>query len=205
MSQNAMRLHWTAGEVDTAARHHAVDPPRLRRPRRGGTAGSITSRAPTSPASSRSPMPCWPRASCNGCADRQPRPEDKAPSDRPAGLLLCGFPRQSTTSSSPPPPDRACGSSPGSDHGLSVPHGVLDHLRVAAEHDPRIPGVSCRSAARSSSPFSISVVMRPCSAPGTRSRVTTGRYSSFAPRPSGSRAEAVRRSAADRPVRARTL
>ena len=62
MSQNAMRLNWTAGEVDqrlhsimqsihNACVHYGEE-----------TAGSTTSRAPTSRASSRLPTPCWRKA-----------------------------------------------------------------------------------------------------------------------------------------------
>ena len=35
MSQNAMRLRWSEGEVDTVARHHAIDPLCLPAVRRG--------------------------------------------------------------------------------------------------------------------------------------------------------------------------
>jgi large conductance mechanosensitive channel len=44
--------------------------------------------------------------------------------------------------------------------------GVIDHLRIAAQHDPRVLGVSSTPASRSSSPLSINVVMRPFKAPG---------------------------------------
>jgi glutamate dehydrogenase/leucine dehydrogenase len=62
MSQNAMRLLWTAGEVDSKLHaimqsiHHAC----VHYGEENGR--STTSRARTSPASSKSPMRCWPKA-----------------------------------------------------------------------------------------------------------------------------------------------
>jgi hypothetical protein len=62
MSQNAMRLLWTAGEVDSKLHnimqsiHHAC----VHYGEENGR--STTSKARTSPASSKSPMRCWPKA-----------------------------------------------------------------------------------------------------------------------------------------------
>jgi hypothetical protein len=62
MSQNAMRLLWTAGEVDSKLHaimqsiHHAC----VHYGEENGRINYVKAR--TSPASSKSPMRCWPKA-----------------------------------------------------------------------------------------------------------------------------------------------
>ena len=86
MSQNAMRLHWTAGEVDTKL-HGIMQSTTPASPTARKTVGSTTSKAPTSPASSRSPTPCWPRASSKAATSLELQATRRAP----AGIVRQGL------------------------------------------------------------------------------------------------------------------